>query len=77
MKKVEVFEAKDGSLFKTEAACAEYEERQALGPEIEAFMESDLNPYKVGSQATIGRAATEAWEEFKRLNRDKNTVDNA
>ena len=65
MKKIEAFQATDGSLFHTEDACAEHEFSIIWLDRIGEFSKSPNCPYPSGAQSGMMRKTIIAWERFK------------
>jgi hypothetical protein len=65
MKKVEAFEASDGTLLRSETECQEYEISLVWRSRIDEFLCSDITPYSGSAHATMAQKIIVAWENFK------------
>lgn len=65
MKEVTVFEAEDGTLFKTSDECEAHDRALGHRKAVETFLESEFCRYKSGAQVSIVRQSILDWEEYK------------
>lgn len=68
MKPVTAFQASDGTLFSTEQDAEKHEISLSKGSVVEAFLDSDLNPYTGHAHRSMARVTVFNWELWKLKN---------